>query len=106
MTLLADRLVQAGSTQSRHRFDETLEELLERVKAYEDEQLNTDKENSSKQEKEKLAAEELRHKAMHGNVCRNWGGTVHGGLLLLVTGQCWSVLVSVKSNCVNCRLER
>ena len=43
---------------------EALEELLERVKAYEDEQLNTNKENSSKQEKEKLADEELRHKAI------------------------------------------
>ena len=41
---------------------EALEELLERVKAYEDEQLNTDKENSSKQEKEKLSDEELHHK--------------------------------------------
>ena len=38
---------------------DALQELLERVKAYEDEQLNTDKENSSKQEKEKLADDEL-----------------------------------------------
>ena len=46
---------------------EALEELLERVKACEDEQLNTEKENSSKQEKEKLADDELRHKTIQLN---------------------------------------
>ena len=48
---------------------EALEELWERVESYEDEQLNTDKENSSKQEKEKLADDELRHKAFMYGAC-------------------------------------
>ena len=52
-TKMRDETNASGINPEPTALDEALEELLERVKAYEDEQLNTDKENSSINKKNK-----------------------------------------------------